>query len=75
MYFPLIVHEALMIEPTETESQETLDAACDALIQIWKEAHEQPEMLHAAPLTKTITRPDDVLAARKPILKYLFDEN
>jgi len=74
MYFPLIVHEALMIEPTETESRETLDAACDALIAIWREAHEAPEKLHAAPLTKSITRPDDVQAARKPVLTYPFDE-
>jgi len=74
MYFPLIVHEALMIEPTETESPETLDAACDALIRIWQEAHEDPKSLHDAPLTKTISRPDDVLAARKPVLKYEFGE-
>jgi glycine dehydrogenase subunit 2 len=72
MYFPLIVHEALMIEPTETESRETLDEACDALIQIWHEAHENAEMLHNAPITRTIGRPDDTKAAREPVLRYQF---
>ena len=75
MYFPLIVHEALMLEPTETESRETLDAACDALLEIWQEAQDQAEMLHTAPHTKTIGRPDEVTAARNPVLRYAFEEN
>ncbi len=73
MYFPLIVHEALMIEPTETESKETLDKACDFFLEIYKEAEEDPEILHSAPNDCTIGRPDDVLAARNPVLKYDFE--
>ena len=49
-YFPLIVHEALMIEPTETESKQTLDVFIEAMLAIAKEAHEQPEILHNAPV-------------------------
>lgn len=77
MYFPLIVHEALMFEPTETESRETLDAAADALIRIWHEAHNNPEMLHEAPHTSIIGRPDEVAAARTPLVRWTpprFDE-
>lgn len=73
MYFPLIVHEALMIEPTETESKETLDKACDFFLNIFREAEETPEILHSAPNNCTIGRPDDVLAARNPVLKYSFE--
>jgi glycine dehydrogenase subunit 2 len=72
MYFPLIVHEALMIEPTETESLETLDAAVDALLALYDKAHSDPESLHAAPVTTVIGRPDDVKAARQPVLRYQF---
>ena len=73
MYFPLIVHEALMIEPTETESKETLDEACEFFINIYKEANENPELLHSAPISCPIGRPDDVAAARTPVLKYSFE--
>lgn len=73
MYFPLIVHEALMIEPTETESKETLDEACEFFINIYKEANENPELLHSAPINCPIGRPDDVAAARTPVLKYSFE--
>ncbi|MBP9987981.1 MAG: aminomethyl-transferring glycine dehydrogenase subunit GcvPB [Ruminococcus sp.] len=73
MYFPLIVHEALMIEPTETESKETLDKACEYFINIFKEAEENPEILHSAPNNCSIGRPDDVVAARNPVLKYNFE--
>lgn len=66
VYFPPIVREALMIEPTETESKETLDAFADALIKI---ADEQPDFLHTAPHTTTISRPDEVKAARQPVVK------
>ena len=72
MYFPLIVHEALMFEPTETESRETLDECAQALAQILKTAHEQPEALHACPTTTPVRRPDEVGAARNPVLKYAF---
>jgi len=70
VYFPLIVHEALMIEPTETESKETLDAFVDALLTIAREARENPELLHSAPHTTPVSRLDEVGAARKPVLCY-----
>jgi len=70
VYFPLIVHEALMIEPTETESKETLDAFADALEKIAAEARETPELLHTAPHTTEVSRLDEVTAARKPVLCY-----
>ena len=65
MYFPLIVHEALMFEPTETEGKETLDQAADAVLSILARAKTEPEALHAAPVTTPIGRPDEVGAARK----------
>ncbi len=71
MYFPLIVHEALMFEPTETESKETLDWACGVLISLMQKAKEDPESLKHAPYTTPIGRPDEVTAARKPKLRYL----
>ncbi len=64
-YFPLIVHEALMIEPTETESKETLDAFIDAMLTIAKEAHESPSLLKEAPHTAPVGRLDEVLAAKQ----------
>ena len=67
-YFPLIVHEALMIEPTETESRETLDAFCDALINIAREAREQPELLHDAPHNTPVRRCDELKAAKDLVL-------
>jgi glycine dehydrogenase subunit 2 len=66
IYFPLIVPEAIMIEPTETESKETLDAFCDAMIAIANEAKENPQKVKDAPLTTPVGRLDEVLAARKP---------
>jgi glycine dehydrogenase subunit 2 len=66
IYFPLIVPEAIMIEPTETESRETLDAFCTAMITIASEAKENPQKLKDAPLSTEINRLDEVLAARKP---------
>ena len=68
VYFPLIVKEALMIEPTETESKETLDAFADALIQIAVEAREQPELLKDAPHSAPMKRLDEVRAARELVL-------
>lgn len=73
MYFPLIVHEALMVEPTETESKETLDAAADVFLKILEEARTDAESLHTAPHNCYIGRPDEVQAARKPVLRYNFN--
>ena len=70
IYFPLIVHEALMSEPTETESRETLDEFIDALILISKEAKENPEILKSAPNNLEISRIDEVKAARELKLKW-----
>ena len=67
-YFPLIVHEALMIEPTETENKQTLDAFADALIKIAAEAHTQPDLLHGAPHNTPIGRLDEVKAAKDLVL-------
>lgn len=70
MYFPLIVHEALMAEPTETESKSTLDEAADAMIAALRKAEADPAAAHAAPVRAQIRRPDEVRAARNPILRY-----
>jgi glycine dehydrogenase subunit 2 len=70
MYFPLIVHEALMVEPTETEGKETLDEAADILIDIYKKGMADPEEIHQLPKTTPIGRPDEVKAARHPVLRY-----
>jgi glycine dehydrogenase subunit 2 len=70
IYFPLIVPEALMIEPTETESKETLDAFAEAMLKIAEEAEENPELLHQAPHTAPVTRLDEVRAARQPRLRW-----
>lgn len=73
MYFPLIVPEALMFEPTETESKETLDWAAQTIAEILERAHTDPESLHASPTRTPIRRPDEVRAARTPKLRYSFD--
>ncbi len=70
IYFPLIVPEALMIEPTETESKQTLDAFIETMLQIAREAVETPDLLHAAPTKAPVRRVDEVRAARQPILRY-----
>lgn len=70
IYFPLIVKGALMIEPTETESKETLDRFIEAMKEIAKEAEEDPERLHQAPHTPKVTRLDEVRAARQPNLRW-----
>jgi len=70
MYFPLIVHEALMIEPTETESQETMDEVCAVFLHLWDLAHDDPEVLHNAPTKTPVRRLDEVGAARNPVLRY-----
>ena len=70
IYFPHIVEEALMIEPTETETKETLDEFIDALIKISEEAKEKPELLKEAPHTTEISRPDEVKAVKELKLKW-----
>lgn len=70
VYFPLIVDEALMIEPTETESKQTLDAFIEAMKEIARDAEENPEVLHTAPHNTPVKRLDDVRAARNPDLRW-----
>ena len=70
MYFPLIVHEALMIAPTETESQETMDEVCGVFLHLWDVAHSAPQTLHDAPTRTPVRRLDEVGAARNPVLRY-----
>lgn len=72
MYFPLIVDEALMVEPTETESKETLDEAIAVFRNLYEMAEKEEELLHSAPVTTPVTRLDEVGAARHPVLRYDF---
>ena len=74
IYFPLIVKEAMMVEPTETESKETLDGFIDVLLKINSEIEENPEMVNSAPHNTVVGRLDEVQAARKPVLKFDFPE-
>jgi glycine dehydrogenase subunit 2 len=74
-YFPLIVHEALMIEPTETESKETLDTFVEAMIRIAEEAHKSPELLKEAPHNTPVKRLDEVKAAKELVLCCWIPEN
>jgi glycine dehydrogenase subunit 2 len=74
IYFPLIVPEALMVEPTETEAKETLDAFCDAMLAIAREAAEEPELLKEAPHHRPVKRLDEVRAAKRLVVKYGFGE-
>ena len=73
MYFPLIVHEALMVEPTETETLETLDEAVAAFLKVLEDARTDPESMHGRPFTTRVRRPDEVKAARKPVVRYDFE--
>ena len=75
IYFPLIVPEALMIEPTETETKETLDAFCDAMLAIAREAAEEPETVHEAPHSRPVKRLDEVRAVKQPVVRYRFEEH
>jgi glycine dehydrogenase subunit 2 len=75
IYFPLIVPEALMVEPTETEAKETLDAFCDAMLAIAREAAEDPDALRGAPHHRPVHRLDEVRAAKRGIVKYAFDDH
>ena len=72
MYFPLIVHEALMIEPCETESKETMDEVCGIYCKLFELAHSDPETLHTAPHSTPVRRLDEVGAARNMVLRYQF---
>lgn len=74
MYFPLIVHEALMIEPTETESKESLDELIQAFLEIYERAETDPIQVQSAPHNTSVRRLDEVAAARNPRLRYLFEE-
>jgi glycine dehydrogenase subunit 2 len=69
IYFPLIVKEALMLEPTETESKETIDASADVFLDLYEKAQENPESFRSAPQKTVIRRPDETRAARQPVLR------
>jgi glycine dehydrogenase subunit 2 len=75
VYFPLVVPEALMIEPTETEAKETLDAFADAMLAIAAEAATEPETLKAAPHARPVRRLDEVKAAKRAIVRYGFEQH
>ena len=75
IYFPLVVPEALMIEPTETEPKERLDAFVDAMLAIAREAADDPALLHDAPRSRPVRRLDEVKAAKRAVVKYGFDEH
>ena len=70
MYFPLVVEEALMVEPTETETKETMDGFIAAMLAIAEEAAHEPELLREAPHHAPNTRLDEALAARRPDLRW-----
>lgn len=70
IYFPLTVDEALLIEPTETESRETLEVFADAMIEIAQEAYEDPDLVRTAPHTTPVRRLDEATAAREPDLRW-----
>jgi glycine dehydrogenase subunit 2 len=70
IYFPLIVEEAMMIEPTETESKQLLDEFIDVFLKILEESKQNPDLLHNAPVNTPVSRLNEVQAARKPILHW-----
>jgi glycine dehydrogenase subunit 2 len=74
IYFPLVVPEALMIEPTETEAKETLDAFAEAMLQIVREARDDPEAIRSAPHGRPVGRLDEVRAAKTPVVRYAFEQ-
>jgi glycine dehydrogenase subunit 2 len=75
VYFPLVVPEALMIEPTETEAKETLDAFVEAMLAIAREAREDPDAIRSAPHGRAVGRLDEVRAAKQPIVRYAFGQH
>jgi glycine dehydrogenase subunit 2 len=74
IYFPLVVPEALMIEPTETEAKETLDAFADAMLQIVAEAKDDPDVIRTAPHDRPVGRLDEVRAVKTPVVRYAFEQ-
>jgi glycine dehydrogenase subunit 2 len=70
IYFPLIVEECLLVEPTETETLDDIDAFAEALLAVAREAHESPALVHEAPLTTPVRRLDEATAARRPELRW-----
>ena len=74
VYFPLVVPEALMIEPTESEAKETLDAFVDAMLAIAREAADEPELVKGAPYACPVRRLDEVRAVKRPVLRYRFED-
>src|SRR5206468_8459254 len=75
IYFPLVVPEALMIEPTETEAKETLDAFADAMLAIADEAAESPQLLKDAPHDRPVRRLDEAKAVKRLVVRYGFEEH
>jgi glycine dehydrogenase subunit 2 len=75
IYFPLIVPEALMIEPTETEPKEILDEFADAMLEIARDAAENPELLKDAPHDRPVRRVDEVKAAKRGVVRYGFENH
>jgi glycine dehydrogenase subunit 2 len=75
IYFPLVVPEALMIEPTETETKETLDEFVQAMLAIVREAADEPDVIREAPHDRPVRRLDEVLAAKRAVVKYGFEEH
>ena len=75
IYFPLIVAEALMIEPTETETKETLDAFADAMLEIARDAADRPDVLREAPHQRPVRRVDEVKAAKRAVVRYGFEDH
>jgi len=75
IYFPLIVPEALMVEPTETEAKETLDAFAAAMLAIVREARDDPELVKSAPHGRAVGRLDEVKAAKRAVVKFGFEEH
>ena len=69
VYFPLLVDEALIVEPTETETRETLDAFAEAIAAILREAAEDPEIAQTAPYTTPVRRLDEAAAAKRPVIR------
>jgi glycine dehydrogenase subunit 2 len=72
IYFPINVHEALMVEPTDTESKESIDAAVKVYRELYELAKTDPDALRQAPVNTTVRRLDEVTAAREPVLRYKF---
>jgi glycine dehydrogenase subunit 2 len=70
IYFPLIVEESMMIEPTETETLETLDGFIKTMLEIARESIDNPDLVRSAPHKTPVRRPDETKAARQPILRY-----